>query len=307
VGGRTPIGPVRWTVARFRAGHEAVPAPPTATRALPARLSRHGSACYPVRAIAPFPRRPHPAVTRPSEENTVGYAPDEVHVWWIAPGAAGQPTAARAHLLSGDERARAGRLRTLELSHDFVAARAARREILARYLGARPERIEFVRAAGGKPAVAGGGDLRFSASDTRGAALLAVAHGREVGIDVERARPLHDALELARRFLSPAEQRVLAGVEGPEREATFLRCWTRKEAFVKALGTGLAHPLDAFDVACGPGEEARLLADRADPDAIDRWRLISLEDGPEWFAALVVEGTGWVLRRFEWASPGCQE
>jgi 4'-phosphopantetheinyl transferase len=232
-------------------------------------------------------------------------APGEVHVWWIAPGAAGERAAPPAHLLSDEERTRAGRFRSPELRHAFVAALAARREILARYLGAPPERIEFVRAAGGKPAVAGGGDLRFSASDTRGAALLAVAHAREVGIDVERARPLPDALELARRFLSPAEQRVLAGVEGREREATFLRCWTRKEAFVKAIGAGLTHPLDAFDVACGPGEEARLLADRSDPEAIERWRMLSLEDGPEWFAALVVEGTGWTVRRFQWDPQGC--
>jgi 4'-phosphopantetheinyl transferase len=153
-----------------------------------------------------------------------------------------------AGLLSADERHRAGRFAFARERRRYIVARARLRQLLGERLGAAPESLQFVYKPHGKPALArcpGQRDLRFNVSHCGEVAAYAFAEGREVGVDVEREREIEDAEAIAERCFSPAERdacRVLG----------FLYCWTRKEAFVKALGSGLSSPLPELDVSGAP-------------------------------------------------------
>ena len=124
--------------------------------------------------------------------------------------------------------------------------------------------------------------------------------GREIGIDIERVRIAFASEGIAERSFSRHEIAALRTLHGPSRVKAFFRCWTRKEAYVKATGEGLAIPLEEFDVSLLPGEPAALLARRGDAGEASRWALEELEANSEYVAAIAVEGHGWRLRRWRW-------
>jgi 4'-phosphopantetheinyl transferase len=228
---------------------------------------------------------------------------DEVHVWRVA---LDQPPDTKAVLLgtlSEDERARAERFRFERDRAHFVAARGALRCVLGRYLGAAPGALRFNYDAYGKPSLApefAGGELEFNLSHSHSLALVAVARGRAVGVDVERVRAEVSGPEIAERFFSPPEFAALRALPAAEQTRAFFDCWTRKEAFVKARGEGLSHPLDEFDVSLAPGEPAALLSVRNDPREAARWSLRALDAGAGYAAALAVEGVDWRLSTWQW-------
>jgi len=161
-----------------------------------------------------------------------------------------------AGLLSADERERAGRFAFERDRRRYIVARARLRQLLGERLGAAPESLRFVYQAHGKPALArclGQRDLRFNVSHCGEVAAYAFTEGREVGVDIEEVRELPDADELALRFFAPDERAAYLCLPLRERLRGFFNCWTRKEAFVKALGAGLSQPLDAYDVSRAPG------------------------------------------------------
>jgi 4'-phosphopantetheinyl transferase len=140
----------------------------------------------------------------------------------------------------------------------------------------------------------------------QGLALYAVAIDREVGIDLERSRPIPDAEEIAERFFSNREKTALLSVPSGQRHEAFLNCWTRKEAYIKAVGDGLACPLDRFEVSLKPGEPARLLSVEGDPREALRWCLRELTPAPDYNAAIAVEGHGWHLACWHWPATYCE-
>src|SRR5262249_38196538 len=144
----------------------------------------------------------------------------------------------------------------------------------------------------GKPALAGQGraGLRFNVAHSEGWALIAVTRGREVGVDLERLRAEVATPEIAARFFSPRECEALQALPGPLRAEAFFRCWTRKEAYLKATGAGLSVALDRFAVTLDPGAPAALVEHRDDPDEVKRWSLRELPAPPGFAAALAVEG-----------------
>jgi 4'-phosphopantetheinyl transferase len=212
----------------------------------------------------------------------------EVHVW-AADLEAGLEHEARA-LLSAEERARADRFHFAHDRRHFAVARARLRSLLGLYLGADPRALIFSYGANGKPSLSGS-RLRFNASHSGGRALFAFTKDREVGIDIERERDLEDPLTLAGRFFAPAEAQVLRGLSRDEVVPAFFRCWTRKEAYIKATGRGLAEPLDGFEVSFAPGEAARLLRVDGRPGDGQAYRLLDLCPGPGFAAAVAVEGS----------------
>ena len=228
----------------------------------------------------------------------------EVHVWRATLARSPVELARLSALLDDEERSRAGRFRFPVHRDRFVAGRGVQREILARYLGADPAALRWRQAAHGKPELDGpaaAGGLRFNVSNAEDGLLVAVARGRELGVDLEPLRPMPDGAEIARRFFSAPEIEVFDAIPTEGRDLAFFTCWTRKEAFIKAVGEGLSMPLDRFDVTLAPGEPARLLRTRGgDPAEVERWTLRELDAGPEWVAALAVEGSGWTVRLFDW-------
>jgi 4'-phosphopantetheinyl transferase len=220
--------------------------------------------------------------------------PDELHLWLFSLAPPVERQVALAALLSADERERADRFHLERDRRRFQVARGALRAILGRYLGTSSAALTFAYGPRGKPALArpwAHSRLRFNLSHSGELGLLGLAHDRELGVDVELARPVEELARLARRFFSPAEVAALAAVPPAERAAAFFAGWTRKEAFIKATGDGLARPLADFSVSLAPGEPAALLAVAADPDAAGRWTITGVATLPGYAAAVAAEGS----------------
>ncbi len=228
---------------------------------------------------------------------------DTVHVWIAELDRSEWQGEPLIGTLSDDERERAERFVFERDRKRFAAGRAILRSILAHYLNSEPERVRFCYGPRGKPALAPasvGSGLEFNLAHSNGLALYAVTLRRRIGVDVEFSRVLADAEQIARRFFSLREYEMLLALPAAERPHAFLGCWTRKEAFIKALGTGLSQALDQFTVTVTPGEPAELLSVHGDPQASSQWTLSDLSPGPGFVAALCVEGRGCQLTCRPW-------
>ena len=233
---------------------------------------------------------------------------DDVHVWRVPLAAPAARASSLERLLSPDERARADRFAFPDLRRRYVVGRGTLRSILERCTGVPAAVVRFRYGPRGKPAL----DepprpdvIRFNASNSHELALIAVTRGREVGVDLEwTERPISDLEQLAEHVFSPAERAALRTLPAELRLAGFYAGWTRKEAFVKARGDGLALPLDAFDVSLAPDSPAALLAGRGQAADVDRWELRALDVGLGYTAALVVEGRGCQVVIRDWP-PDC--
>lgn len=192
-------------------------------------------------------------------------------------------------VLSPDELERAERYRFDRHRNEFISTRAVLRMVLASYTAQSAGSLSFDYSAQGKPALKNGPpDLRFNVSHTEGLAVLAVVRDREIGVDAEKIRPQPDAQKLAKRFFSVREHRFLEKLSGDELQRAFFRCWTRKEAYIKAKGEGLSLPLHAFDVSLEEDQPAALVGTRPDPTEAGRWTLCDLSVGQGYAAALAV-------------------
>jgi len=192
-----------------------------------------------------------------------------------------------AATLSADELARARRFVFPVHARRFIAARAGLRRILAGYRGCAPADLGFRYAAHGKPALADNGPpLFFNLSHSGHLAVLGVSTVGEIGVDVETVTAA--AEDVAARFFSASECAALAALPQAARAGGFFRCWTRKEAMVKALGEGLSMPLDSFDVTLAPEQPARLLRLAGEPDAAERWSLFHFEPAADCIGAVAV-------------------
>jgi 4'-phosphopantetheinyl transferase len=221
-------------------------------------------------------------------------------VWRVPLDAPAQVVGRLRSLLSAEERTRAARFVFEADRRRFVVAHGTLREILAGYVGVAPASLTFASGPLGKPALVEPRSLRFNLSHSGGLALVAVALGREVGVDLEAHRPLPDLDALAECCFSPGERRALAAVPEAQRLVSFFDGWARKEAFLKLLGDGLARPLDSFDVTLSPGEPALLV--RVAGDSISAWTLHSVQVGPGHAGALAIEGPPALTRLQDWAT-----
>jgi 4'-phosphopantetheinyl transferase len=214
---------------------------------------------------------------------------EEIHVWYRLLDQPIPNATALFELLSADERERARRYRFDQHRNEFILTRATLRILLGSYLDKHPEHLAFSYSAQGKPSLANQPtDMSFNVSHTEGLAALAFARGREIGVDVEKLRPECDAGKLARRFFSASERQAISHFSGRALHEAFFRCWTRKEAFIKAKGGGLSIPLDQFDVAVAEGEPAALLGTRPDPTEVSRWMLQDLPAKAGYAGALAI-------------------
>jgi 4'-phosphopantetheinyl transferase len=212
----------------------------------------------------------------------------EVHVWYRLLDRQPSPSSP-AQILSEDEHARASRYRFDQHRNEFIVTRGTLRILLGAYLQKSPQGLAFSYSPQGKPSLSNEEtDLRFNVSHTAGLAALAFVRGREIGVDVEKQRPECEALKLAERFFSPSERQFISGFSGPALHQAFFRCWTRKEAFIKAKGGGLSIPLDQFDVSIAEDQPAALIGTRPDATEASRWMLHDLPAQQGYAAALAV-------------------
>jgi len=198
----------------------------------------------------------------------------EVHLWIVRLEASEDNFERSCSWLSADEIARAERFRFERHRRAFVLGRAALRALLATYIGIAPADVCFVYGQQGKPALADAScDLRFNASNSGDLAACAFTRGCEIGVDVEQYRRVSDLDHIAHRFFSPEEAAEVLGLSAADKDAGFFNCWTRKEAYIKAMGGGLSIPLDSFRVTLFPGVTARMVTLGGSAEAARSWTL----------------------------------
>jgi 4'-phosphopantetheinyl transferase len=224
-----------------------------------------------------------------------------VHVWWIDLRSAGRRFGHILGALSPDERRRALRIGPARAREEFAVTRAVLRELLAAQLARPASQLRIACSAHGKPSVPDFPWLEFNVSHSQGRAVVAISREGPVGVDIERIDPQRDVDPLAERCFGERELASLRRLSGARRCRAFFDGWTRKEAFVKALGTGLSHDLRSVAVALGPDERARLLGAEG-----ERWRLLDLDAGTGYAAALVVArgSAATAVRERSWPTAG---
>jgi 4'-phosphopantetheinyl transferase len=216
-----------------------------------------------------------------------------VHLW-VCPVQIDPDSLARsAEFLSEDERARASGIGAPEARNRFVLARAAVRCIIGGVLDLPPGRLRFRSLQRGKPVLAGPGArrLRFNSTHSGDLVLVAVSEDRDVGVDVERIRPIRRAEELAGRFIShPA--RVLPEGPAPARDEALLRWWTMREAYAKATGRGLGATRGHLRVSQARNDLMSISLGDREPN---RWFARQLRPIEGYVAAVVADGCDWDL------------
>jgi len=204
-------------------------------------------------------------------------APGEIHLWWAALDDFSRELPRLEATLSPDERVRSSRFHRATDCTMFVLCRGILRQLLGRYLGREPSAIGFTYGPGGKPAIVGLSDdrpLYFNASRCGAFAVYAVTSACPLGVDVERLRPVPELEYIATRFFSPVEANTVLTVPTKRQIEKFFACWTRKEAVVKATGSGLA--LDA---------------------KTDTWQFCVFQPAHGYIGTLAYKGAARVLRR----------
>ncbi len=195
----------------------------------------------------------------------------DVAIWLFSLQAPAPARAMLAGLLSTDERERAARFIHDRHRNRYIVAHGAMRCILGETLGRAPGDLVFASNAWGKPELTEAGAPFINLSHTENLGALAIGWRCPIGVDVEQVRPVEQ--DVARHSFSPAELAELSRLPQRDWLQGFYRCWTRKEAVIKALGLGLAQPLDAFDVTLAPDAPPRLLRLAGHPEAPSQWQL----------------------------------
>ncbi len=238
----------------------------------------------------------------PTKDNIPELLDNEVHLWGASLNQPALRIETLAHLLHPDEAARAARFVFDKDRRHFIVGRAFLRQLLGQYLQISPQQVQFTYGPQGKPDLepAQAKGLCFNLSHSGGGVLYGVTRNREIGVDIELPRQLDDLMQIARRFFSASEYEMLRNLPAAQHSQGFFNCWTRKEAYIKALSKGLSHPLDKFDVTLIPNQPACLVRDQIDPHALQRWWLTDLDPAPGYIAALVVEGHDLSVRCWHW-------
>lgn len=229
--------------------------------------------------------------TSPGSESL---AAAEVHVWAVP--LTGDPQQF-VPLLSPAEHDRVGRYRFADHQRRYQIGHGALRLILGGYLNVAPTEVAFHIGPRGKPYLVGDG-LHFNLSHSGKLALIGVSQ-HELGIDVEKVRHLESLTQIAQRHFSDSEFRKLEALDDAARELAFYRCWTRKEAYIKALGEGLSMALDSFDVSVD--EQPQFLACHDGREDPAHWSMLDVTPGPEFVGALALRARDLNVRRFRLA------
>ena len=241
----------------------------------------------------------------PAGDFRVQSSPCGVDIWRAQLDLVPAETEALSGMLSKDEQNRAARFRYPVHRGRFIASHGILRNILSRYLGQSPESIRYSANAYGKPHLIDsnrGIDLRYNLSHAQDLALYAIAVDREIGIDVEHSGRSCQTLDIAARFFAPVEAAAIQELPERLRKKAFFACWTRKEAYLKARGSGLSAPLDQFAVSVHPEEPPALLYAAWNGKAQMKWTLFDVDPGGGYMATVAVEGRVSTVRYFDAAA-----
>lgn len=204
--------------------------------------------------------------------------------------------------LSDDEFSRAEEYRFDRDKNRFIVGRGILRNIIGRYLNIKPGLVNFRYGKYGKPYLSNNHherEIKFNLAHSKDVAVYAFALGKEMGVDVECIREMPDVDHIASSFFSPREVIALRSIPENQKLEAFFNCWTRKEAYIKALGDGLTHPLDQFSVSFLPGEEPEVL-EISNSMKPGKWSLKSFSIRDNYIAAVAVENCDYDMRLWKW-------
>lgn len=211
----------------------------------------------------------------------------KVHVWAIWLNASDEVSASYRALLTPEEVARADKFAFDHLRKHYQVSQGALRILLARYLNCQPCELSFTLGPRGKPVLNDEARLRFNLSNSGNLALYSFTSDCEVGIDVEQFRELQDLESIAAKYFCDAETSQLLSIESDRaRQEAFFRCWTRKEAYIKAVGTGLYLPLDQFQVTLLPNDAPGFVHIGESATEAQKWTLHHLDSVPHYIGAI---------------------
>jgi len=210
--------------------------------------------------------------------------------------------------LSYDEWQRAGRFHRGRDRERFLAGRGALREILGMFLNVNPASFVFSYGEFGKPQIAApvaAHSLQFDLAHSDSMVVYAIAQ-HELGVDLERIRAMDETEQIASRFFTPRENSSLLALPEQQRLEAFFNCWTRKEAYLKAIGSGLNDGLDQIEVSLAPGQAAEL---RGVANASGQWSLHPLVPASEFVGALAIQQQNSRVNCWSWngRSPPARE
>jgi 4'-phosphopantetheinyl transferase len=208
-----------------------------------------------------------------------GLREDTIHIWGIhVPDTLGRLDALQI-VLSEKERAKAARFHRVEDRQSSITARGALRILLSGYIGIPAAEIQFSYSENGKPHVADS-EVEFNISHSSEWVVLAFGRNRQIGVDVEKIKWTMDVAAIAARFFA-SEERALVE-RSSDKHTTFFQIWARKEAYVKACGSGLFQELGSFAVP---------ITDGTLPEAGQKeiWHFHRLEAGSKYAAAVVTD------------------
>jgi 4'-phosphopantetheinyl transferase len=197
-------------------------------------------------------------------------ARDEVHAWYAIGNSATCDAASVEQYLSEEEKIRSARLRFEEHRKHFVLSHAMLRLLISSYCAMNPRDVSFSLGLHGKPSIDRSLGLTFNLSHAEDGILCAFANQRQIGADIERVRVNFNVEEIGERFFSLAERGALRGLATAQKHAAFFRLWTRKEAYIKARGEGLSHPLHQFDISLADTGNV-LMSTRPNAEEANRW------------------------------------
>lgn len=213
---------------------------------------------------------------------------EDIHVWHCDFDFNREKLDFYSSLLSKNEKEKASRFKFKKDEDCYIITRGILRLLLASYLKLEAKEIIFEYTSFGKPYLAFDSLLKFNVSHSESMAAFAFINGTEIGVDIEKIKNDFNVLELAQNFFSSAEIIALENQPKEELPKAFFRCWTRKEAFIKAEGSGLSFPLDKFAVSLDDDLHAELLETQWNSEEKEEWKLFSFVPAIGYIAAVAV-------------------
>lgn len=223
-----------------------------------------------------------------------------IHIWYCNFDVNRSKIDYYSSLLSKDEKQKASRFKFTKDRECYIITRGILRLLLASYLEVEAKDITFDYTSFAKPFLAFKNPLKFNVSHSGRMATFAFFLGTEIGVDIERVKADFDVLELAQNFFSKNEIESLEKLPKEELPQAFFRCWTRKEAFIKAEGSGLSFPLDKFAVSLDDDQSAQLLETQWDITEKNKWQLYSFIPAPEYLGAVAVAQSNAQINYHNW-------
>lgn len=237
----------------------------------------------------------------PFSNKQLSLQPDEAHVWSVSKCEHENRVQAYWDILDETERDRAMKFRFLKDRLCFIIARGVLRNLLATYIYVSPEDITFSYGYNGKPYIDHKSDIQFNVSHSGDTIILGFVQKYDIGIDVEHTKRPVEVEKVARCFFSNEEISSLLSLDPTYHTQAFYNCWTRKEAFIKALGSGLAFPLDQFVVSLDSTKEATLIDTKWDAKEKEKWVLQSMEPQQDYIGAISIKGTIDIIQTWAYA------